>query len=189
MSGKTKTKSPGSGRYRPIPLPNPGDIIGTAELLAIEAMLDPTGKRNPLLTFRCACGAEFAQRYWNIRTKERRGEIVRCRPCSYISSQTVRKKNARNQHSGGVKALAELTEDEQQKVNRIVWRHFHAIERYRTGIEGKPKVYLHRILQEAAELVLMERRTLEPSLPRWTAQNINEGLWERNYVQYQSPTG
>lgn len=167
-------------------LPHPGTLITTATLTGLRH----SGRAsNPYLVMTCECGEAFESRYFDVKTRVNDGKIIRCRPCAHRGSFATRRANARNQHAKCREAIV-LTEAEQAKVSKIVWDHLHAMERNGTPIDARtPKVHVERVLLEAAELVVMERTTGEDSLPKWTAENINEGLWERCYNQYQSPIG
>lgn len=152
---------------------------------------------NPMIEVRCGCGAAFNVGLQWGRKLERdvdaSGNLKRpllCPVCVNKVRAEGQKKNASNQHikmrKGKADKKNELSDAEQVAADAMVRERVKMMLEY--GI-APTKTDLFRIAEEAKELVLLERRTGEPQLPRWTPENRSEGLQMLNYHQYASPAG
>lgn len=168
-------------------VPKPGDTIAGVIVLEVIHHNTPTGKASPRLSVRCKCGEAFKCTYsWARQVemgtdKRSKNTTVSCPECMRQKQSKTMKANVETHHEQQRLRVA-LSPEEEARVDEIIRDHANACRR-----NGFRPENIERARLEAIEIVLIERRTNENQLPRWTPETIRQGLGERRFRQYETP--
>jgi len=170
-------------------VPKPGDTIAGVVVLEVIHHNTPTGKASPRLRVRCGCGAIFTCTYSWARQVEtgankNPGTTINCEACARRKQSKVMKGKAPETHHEQARLRdVKLTPEEEARVQQIIRERVTAYVMQGVALGND----LARFRIEAIEIVMIERRTQENQLPRWTRETIRQGLGERRFRQYETP--
>lgn len=169
-------------------VPKPGEPIAGVIVIEVIPYNTPTGKACPRLRVRCKCGEVFECTYsWARQVemgtdKRSKNTTVNCPACMREKQSKTMKTNVETHHEQS-RLRVELTPQEEARVQEIIRERVTAYVTQGVALGND----LARFRIEAIEIVLIERRTQENQLPRWSPETIRQGLQERRFRQYDTP--